>query len=486
MKLVSGHATNFGSYSHLDFEFNDVGLVLIKGSTGSGKSTLCDLPSWVLYAFTAKGGSVDEIINWSKSGPTNGQIETLLDNGKTLIVNRTRGKVNDLWFTIDNGPQQRGANLNDTQKLINAALGVDTATFLSASYFHEFSQTAQFFTTTAKNRRSICEQVVDLSLAKSLQEKASIELKQATTELAKVNNQIDKASSEITLLTKMQTNELNKFDTWAKTQVTKISVLETQVLRFEDNREKRLKYEQNKLQNPICSECGAKKTNHIHSDNHLNIKIEINPYLNQLEQARTEVNPHNGSVKDFSKDIQQATDRLTDWTDDQIAWNKDINDLELLSEVLTDFRGELVKNTISAIEDKTNQLLHDYFDAEIRVSFTIEDSDKLEVSILKDSNTCTYTQLSKGQRGMLKLCFGLSVMSAVQNHHGISIKQIFIDEGTEGLDDNNKMKAVRMLETIALDYDSIYLVEHSETVKAHIDNSYYVSLNNGNSIIAKI
>ena len=42
---------NFGSYEHLEFNFNESGLTLIQGPTGAGKSTLFDGPAWVCYTY---------------------------------------------------------------------------------------------------------------------------------------------------------------------------------------------------------------------------------------------------------------------------------------------------------------------------------------------------------------------------------------------------------------------------------------------------
>lgn len=492
MKVISCHLENFASYESLDFQFDDKGLVLIQGPTGSGKSTLCDAIPWILFGRTAKNGSVDEILSWPGDKVTKGVAHL-----PKLTIVRTRGpksKDNDLYYLqlggynfASNHVEHRGKDLNDTQRLINNLLGLNIDLYLSGAYFHEFSQTAQFFTTTAKNRRSICEQVVDLILAKSLQDKTTNELKQANNDLNQVTTKISQLTANIALLTKMQVNETNKFDIWNSNKIIRLAGIESKVLQFEDDRKLRIEYNKKKMLKINCSECGqVKPKSHRHTDLSAEILDEVNPYLSHLEQARTETNPHTGAVKDYSDEIGEVKDNLDDYNKDLMGINIATHDLELLGDVLADFRGALVQNTIKSLQDKTNDLLHNHFDAEIKVEFKIEDADKLEVSILKDSNICTYTQLSKGQRGMLKLCFGVSVMSTVQNHHGIKLNQVFFDESLDGLDDNNKLKAGKMLETLALEYDSIYLVEHSETVKAMIDQQYVVTLNNGNSTIAKV
>jgi len=76
-------------------------------------------------------------------------------------------------------------------------------------------------------------------------------------------------------------------------------------------------------------------------------------------------------------------------------------------------------------------------------------------------------------------------MGTVQNHHGIDLNAIFFDESLDGMDDNAKLKALRLFEKLSLDYNSVFLVEHSEAIKASIANKYTVSLVSGSSVIEK-
>ena len=171
MRLISASLENFASYKTLDFDFTNKGLVLIQGPNGAGKSTLCDVIPWILFGRTAKNGPVDDILPWSGETPTKGTLR-LEHNGQEITVSRCR-KPNDLYINQDT----RGKDIPDTQRLINRLLGLDVDYFLSAAYFHEFSQTSTFFTTTPKVRRLISEQLVDLTLAKSLQTKVATEKK---------------------------------------------------------------------------------------------------------------------------------------------------------------------------------------------------------------------------------------------------------------------------------------------------------------------
>ncbi len=56
-------------------------------------------------------------------------------------------------------------------------------------------------------------------------------------------------------------------------------------------------------------------------------------------------------------------------------------------------------------------------------------------------------------------------MKAVGNHHGIRFNQVFLDEVLTGMDDSLKNKAHRLLTTLSAEYDSIFVVEHSNEFK---------------------
>jgi DNA repair exonuclease SbcCD ATPase subunit len=535
LKILSCHLENFASYKQLDFEFDGQGLALIHGATGSGKSTLCDAIPWVLFGKTAKGGNADEVLSWN-GGQAKGFI-TLEINNKKYVIMRSR-KPNDLYYCEDElyADAIRGKDLTDTQRIINNLLGITYELYLSGAYFHEFSQTAQFFTTTPKNRRTICEQITDLTLAKSIQDKAAIQVKEITAELVDVKVKITKLTVEITTLQEVLSETERDLVNWYEFQDTQRSRLQKRRDSFDKAQSEKL----NSLHTSInsaydsyidpeiyqkeiigiqydmpsetekCITCGVPYNNikrqelkdritaleyKVYDSKKLlekirdlesqieNLSNSENPFILELKKLEEQKSPSSAQIDSLKDQISMKSALLQKLKDQEDELTLAEADLELLLEVIADFRGTVVKNTLIYLQDRTNELLSSYFDAEIKVELDIEDADKLEVSITKDGNQCAYTQLSKGQRQLLKLCFGVSVMKTIANHHAVRFEQIFLDEALDGLDENFKIKALRMLETIALDYGSVFLVEHSSEIKAAIDKKYRVELINGASQI---
>lgn len=480
------------------FDLTSKGLTLINGPTGSGKSTLCDIPAWILLGITGKGGAVDEIRSWNAEEPTVGTI--CIDTSKGLLtITRIRGKPkdNDLYFYYDYNDIQRGKDLNDTQKLINNTLGINDDLYLAGSYFHEFSQTAQFFTTTAKNRRLICEQLVDLSLATKLQPLLTEECKTTKKSLEATSQLIRDTEFKLKCTKKLESSEAVRAKNWNISQANKMASLETKAFAFDSEKLKKIedlsKLYENDLKHlrssRICSECGAPKEVDPRAESLYKEQLELektkkNIYLAQMDALIEEKNPFNVELKDFSKEIKELQLYLEELNKDKERLSVCSNDFELLQEVIADYRSISITNTIQYVETKTNDLLSRHFDSECKVNFTVVDADKLDVLIYKDGNECSFTQLSKGQRCMLKLCFGVSVMQCVENHAGIKFHQLFFDEALDGLDETMKVKAFKLLEELSLGYESVFCVEHSESLKAVFHNSINVSLINGESQIA--
>jgi DNA repair exonuclease SbcCD ATPase subunit len=204
-----------------------------------------------------------------------------------------------------------------------------------------------------------------------------------------------------------------------------------------------------------------------------------NAYATQVKDIEAEKNPFNpDKFEKILKSEQAELDELTVLVEDL---NQEMNDLELLTDALEIFRTELIRDTVTELETGTNTLLNDYFDSEIRIELAAQESDKLEVTIFKDGNTAVFTQLSKGQRRILTLCFGLSVMKCIQNRHGIDINCIFLDECCEGLSEELKLKVFNLLQKLETEYSSVFVTEHSQELKNRFLNKIEVSLVNGES-----
>lgn len=215
-------------------------------------------------------------------------------------------------------------------------------------------------------------------------------------------------------------------------------------------------------------------------------KASPNPFASVLESLSSETNPHLNEVVTYERQLKSTEKFLKDARFDLGKLKQDFDDSKVLSTAIDLFRGQLVKNTINMLEVNCNKKLQDYFDAEIRVKFEVSDKDKIDVNIYKDGNNASYTQLSKGQRQLLRLSFGTSIMDSVANAKGTHFSTIFIDEGLDGLDEVLKVKAFRLLQELATKHDSVFVVEHSTELKNMFETQFQVRLENGTSVVTEI
>lgn len=564
MLIRSGTAKNFGSYAEFSFDFAQPGLHLISGATGSGKSTICDLVPWVLFGRTAKNGLAGDILSWNANGDTTGTLH-LSVNGVHYVVYRSRGKVNDLWYSRLDEDSQRGKDVTDTQKMLCNVLGVTPDQYLVSGYYHELSNSAQFFFTTAKNRRQITEQLVDLSEVIRVHEGLSDQTKEQKKYWAKLEAEIVQTDKELQFQ-KRALKEANKnVLEWDNAHLKKIQKIESESSSFETIKEQKLrqlydnsrdwrlqisikkeqifkemqsqnehldlidaniqdfKEELSKLPSDTCDHCGQKTSSQQSNDlNEMLVKLSyqrydselayhnlrvayeetpIDPYEVQIavqeskrnlwspqmiENLKTEVNPHLHTVRQLTEAIRTLEACKVNLAVELDKVQSTLYKAEIGLETVGLTRQQLIEMTMREVENETNKLLESYFESLIRIEFISEEFDKLDVNIFKDGNVCSYTQLSKGQKQLLKLCFGIACMKTAANRSNVRFEQIFIDEGLDGLDDELKVKSFYLLEALCTDYTSIYIVEHNSELKNMFTSRFEVTNINGNSTISKI
>ncbi len=555
MKIKQIKVENFGSYPQFEHDFTDPGLSLVYGATGSGKSTFMDMVAWILYGVTAKDGNVDEVRSWqSPNDPTTGTAEVEV-NGHQICVFRSRGKAgnNDLFWIQDGGEEQRGKDLQDTQRLLDSALDCTAHAYLYGSYLHEFSPTGTFWTASAKDRRKLFERVAPLDFPATLAQKASDARKEVKTTLGKIEVSLAGLEGQLSSMSQVLADATTRSAGWAVDQKAKAEALALKAVRFETDRamevakltsvanqwqtnlqtkidtltDELLEYEK-KIKDPTtfdteirrfmeqsrCSSCkalpltanaGIARLQQEKTVNAYNVKYfedgktqlrllaaeqRTNPYTLQVEAAKqrgntyqqegarvlAETNPFAAQQEQLGRESRTLATKVASGKGDKTLLEGRVASLTRIYELSFELRGQMLQRAVQAIQDGTNGLLERYFDAEIRVTFSLPSSDTLEVEIQKSGYDCTYRQLSKGQRGLLKLCFGVSVMEAVANQAGIANNVMFLDEALDGLDESLKVKAHGLFLELATRHNSVYLIDHSPGLQNLMDRRYRVEL----------
>jgi DNA repair exonuclease SbcCD ATPase subunit len=560
MKLKSCRVQNFGSYEDLEFDFSNLGLSLVYGATGSGKSTLQDIAAWILFGVTAKGGNVDDVRNWASSEPTSGAIKVELPSS-TISVIRVRGthSENDLfWLEDDSTEIKRGKDITETQKLLEERLGVTEELYLTGAYFHEFSKSANFFLATAKDRRDLFERLAPLDLpiklAQGIAEDKKVTkalLKEEERKLDRQNGRISQAALNrdgyIAAKAKWTADQDKnvstlkaRSDSFDKDKISKLKEIQTKIDNFEAAKSIRIdkyvsmaekldgkiqddEYFDSKLKSlgegkrcPTCnnpSEEYHKLANKVHAERVENdalarsytqvmqglkdISEQENPYLEQLADAEsmvnyyqdqiavelTKKNPFDSQLDNVETEIESLLKTRKILEDSISSIDYKLVALDTLTKLSLELRAKLLTQTVQNIQDETNRYLSTYFDSEFQVTFSLPSSDKLEVEITKNGYPCVYRQLSKGQRGLLKLTFVVSTMNAAANNAGVHFDTLFFDEALDGLDSDLKVKAFSLFQELEKEHGSILVIEHSTEFKSLFDRRYEVTLVEDKSVV---
>lgn len=511
MKLKQCELSNFGSYSNLKIDFSDLGLALVHGPTGSGKSTLQDAPCWILFGQTSKGGAVDEIRSWkSLNASTKGCLEVEV-NGKTLIINRIRGKQgqNDLYW-LEDDEIRRGKDLVDTQKLLESRIGISYEEYTTSSYFHEFSECSNFFTAKAQDRRALFEKLTDLSLAEKLAAQCKITKSNVKKELDHYQKQVASNSGKLEQILLAKEDAETRSANWTKSEYARINLLSMKALTWENARKDQLRPLQTyvtqyvtskietkiseKMANEKCSTCGSLKPSVVEYIAELRSKqAKYERYQEQIENLEKQQNPYSiadksenpnpfeEQIESFKSHIALVAETLEAANIHYTALEAKYAALERLYDLCASLRGELLKKAVKSIEWDTNGYLEKYFDSELKVEFQLGGSDSLHISLQKSGYNCTYKQLSKGQRGLLRLCFSAAIMKASANNKGQHFDNIFMDEALDGLDTALKLKAFRLFESLSLEHSSVMIIDHCEELHSLFSKKYRVSIENDES-----
>lgn len=560
MRILNGKFVNFGSYDHLDFDFSSLGLALVFGKTGSGKSTIPDMVSWTLYGQTAKDGNVDEVRSWTNlNEPTIGSISIDTGTGKIVVV-RTRGRAteNDLYWAeghIDN-TAIRGKDLNDTQRLLAGRLGIDSDLYFLGTYFHEFSSTGLFFTAKAKDRRAVFEKIANLELASRLgsvaadtraSSRKSLDILLANSNRLQGRRESIHKGYEDSIRRRNEFNDATnerireyelKSSSFEKIKDEKIEALNLKIHLWEEKLENQIlnkKLEARSLEKrtvpreqleqeirtlkeePPCKTCGqsiAADTINKRVEQQVinqlllqkldfaklllrNLEEEENPwyahieptineentYALHIEEEKKKINPFKAQVEKLEKELSGITGELALLQSEIDTLEAKISNLTRLYDLSFELRGELVKQSVQNVQNSTNRYLEKYFDSEIRVGFALEGSDDLTVSIQKSGYDCSYKQLSRGQRALLRMTFVVSIMKAAANNAAVHFDNLFFDEILDGMDGDLKIKAFAMLEELSTEHESILVIDHDQGFQNLFSKQFHVTMESDNSHI---
>jgi len=165
MKPLRLQTADLFSYQSLDIRLDDLGLCLLEGSNGAGKSSILKSLSWCLFDNPLSDQRADEVIRCDhqtdKPIAGNTFAEVVLDNdGDRVVVARYRKhhQHKDRCILKVNGHDITGSSNRDTQQKIEEILRLDFPTFSNCVLFgQDFSG---FASNTDAAQKAILERLL--------------------------------------------------------------------------------------------------------------------------------------------------------------------------------------------------------------------------------------------------------------------------------------------------------------------------------------
>lgn len=201
MKFTNLKISNFGSIKEAEIPLANQGLVLVLGrnedavradSNGSGKSMLLDALTWALWGSTVRGLTSDEVINNQIQCNCSVAIDFEDAGNSYQIVRYRKNKTDKNWKPNDlvlfhNGEDVSGPSISATQDMINSLVGIDFITFSAMMP----GAGVNVATLTDSEIKKLLERLLNTEALRKAHDRANLELKKLSTELAILSTQID-------------------------------------------------------------------------------------------------------------------------------------------------------------------------------------------------------------------------------------------------------------------------------------------------------
>ena len=202
MKILKLQTIDLFSYASLDLKLDDLGLVLVEGENGAGKSNIFESLVWVLLGDLLTKDRADDVIridhttNEAVLGNSRGLV-WLEINSQTVEIRRYRKHnqyKNKVLLFVDNN-EITGSSDVETQKRIDDLLQMDKETFLATVMFPQ--EATRFASGTDAEQKAILDRLLCLERFGKAQERKKKEVASLKLSIASLTSSISALSTKI-------------------------------------------------------------------------------------------------------------------------------------------------------------------------------------------------------------------------------------------------------------------------------------------------
>lgn len=197
----------------IEFKFHRIGLHLIKGKNGAGKTSIFEALVWCLYGHNLKGTVIKKVASWPelRSKQWKGTVVNVTFHLNDVVYNierqldyTTKDGKNSNLLIFKNGKEITDDLLfkKDAQQYIINLLGMDYQAFMNSIMFGQ--RMAKLIESSNDDKRSLFERLFEMDFIRASKEKGQNELNEldqeyhdVTTEKIKIEHKIEKIDTEI-------------------------------------------------------------------------------------------------------------------------------------------------------------------------------------------------------------------------------------------------------------------------------------------------
>lgn len=530
MNITNLQVSNFMRWRSLEFNLDSVGLNLIEGKNGHGKSSIFEAIVWCIFGKTLRGMSGDEVINTASGKDCFVSLEIQVAD-KILEIQRFRAHSqfkNELFLFVDGEDIRKWSN-KSTQDDIETILGVDFTAFVNSVLFGG-GLTRFFASLTDKEQKTVLDALTGVNIYDSALEVVKSEYNSVQQEVIQQQINLTRLENSITTFVADLEEANTKYKNWEndrnKRRQDKSNLLfdysnklEQSKTRIASNIEL-LRSTQTELQGlyeekskKVCQTCKQP----LPFDKDAKIK-ELEKYISQLNSSiavdKSNMSLYNAQSEQLQNDISAIEDEPNVWAEvarkllsmleennEEIVRLKSLvaemqEQLTIKSFWLDGFGNAGIKSlrldsVAPFLTHKANEYSDLLTDGRIHISFQTQAQlksgdirDKFNVQIINQDGHSSHKGSSMGERRCVDLCILWSLQDLARSRVAEPINIEFYDEIMDILDEDNTEHVLTVLNNRAKER-SVWVISHNDMLKGMFDTTFTVDKYSGESHIVR-
>jgi len=206
----------------------------------------------------------------------------------------------------------------------------------------------------------------------------------------------------------------------------------------------------------------------------------------QLGSAKLELEKKEGEKKLIASKIKTLHEKLDELKEFKKRINtekRNVQNLKMLSDVMSSFRLHLISRIRPALSLYTSDFFSRLTDGKYR---EVEIDENYNIMVYDGGNPYEIERFSGGEEDLANLCLRLAISEVITERAGGLFNFIILDEIFGSQDRIRQQNIMKALNGLSSKFRQIFLITHIEDIKNYMDNIVLVSENESGISTAKI